>query len=52
MKEKELSMTFMMVSNGKNPLISMVYTKVFQRFKGQAPLLHICTIWHILNRSY
>ena len=35
MNKKELTKTFMIISNWKNPLISMVYTKVFQHFKGQ-----------------
>ena len=30
MKRKELNETFIMVANGKNPLVSMAYTKVFQ----------------------
>ena len=34
MKRKELTKTFMMISNLKNPLVSMVYTKVFHRCKG------------------
>ena len=34
MYHKGLTKTFMMVSNYKNPLVSMVYMKVFQRFKG------------------
>ena len=33
MKRKELNKTFMLVLNYKNPLVSMVYTKLFQRCK-------------------
>ena len=33
MKRKELTKTFMMIYNLKNPLVFMVYTKIFQRFK-------------------
>ena len=32
MNQKELTKTVMMVLNGKNPLISMAYTKKNQRF--------------------
>ena len=31
---KGLTKTFMMISNCKNPLISMVYTQLFYRCKG------------------
>ena len=34
MNRNELTKTFMIISNWKKPLTSMVYTKVFQRFKG------------------
>ena len=34
MKQKELNKTFMMISTGKNGSVSMVYTKIFQRFKS------------------
>ena len=34
MNQKEQTKTFMMISNRKNPLVSMVYTKIFQRLKG------------------
>ena len=33
MNQKELTKTFMMVSNCKKLLFSMIYTKVFQRCK-------------------
>ena len=32
MNQEELTKTFMMMSNWENPLVSMVYTAVFQRF--------------------
>ena len=32
-KQKELTKPFMTISYWKNPLVSMVYTKIFQRFK-------------------
>ena len=34
MNQKELTKTFMMILNLKNPLMSMVYAKLFQRFNG------------------
>ena len=34
MNQKEPTKTFMMISKLKNPLVSMAYTNVFQRFKG------------------
>ena len=34
MKQKELTEAFMIISNWKNPLVSMVYNNIFQRFKG------------------
>ena len=34
MKQKALSETFMMILNWKNPLFTMVYIKIFQRFDG------------------
>ena len=34
MKQKELTKTFMMISNWKNPLVPMVYTKIYQRLMG------------------
>ena len=33
-KQKELTKTAMMILNWKNPLVSMVFTKIFQRFRG------------------
>ena len=35
MKQTKLTKIFMMISNWKNPLVWMVYTKVFQRCKGR-----------------
>ena len=35
MRQKELTKWFMMISNLKNPLVSIVYTQTFYRFKGQ-----------------
>ena len=35
MKRKELTKTFMRISIWKNPLFYMVYTKIFQRCKGE-----------------
>ena len=34
MKRKELTKRFMIISNWKNPLVSMVYTQIWLRFKG------------------
>ena len=34
MKREEPTKTFMMILNDRKPLISTVYTKVFQRCKG------------------
>ena len=34
MNQKELTKIFMMISNWKNPSVSVVHTKLFQRFKG------------------
>ena len=34
MKRRELTNTFLVISNWKNPLVSKVYTKILQRFKG------------------
>ena len=34
MKQKEISKPIMMILNLKNPLVSIVYTKIFQRVKG------------------
>ena len=34
MNLKELTLTFMMILNSKHHLISIFYTKLFQRFKG------------------
>ena len=34
MKRKELTTIFMMASNCRKPLVSMVYTTIFQRCKG------------------
>ena len=34
MKLKEVTKSYMMISNLKKPLVSMIYTKVFQRFNG------------------
>ena len=34
MNRKELTKTFMVISNWKNPLVSKVCMNVFQRFKG------------------
>ena len=34
MKRKKLNKTFMMISNWKYHLVSMVNTKIFQSFKG------------------
>ena len=33
MKRKKLTKTFMMIQIGKK-MVSMVYTKIYQRFKG------------------
>ena len=33
-KQKKLAKAFMMISNWKNPVVSMDYTNIFQRFKG------------------
>ena len=38
MNQKELSKTFMIISNLKNPLVYMAYTKLFQRFQGHVDL--------------
>ena len=35
MNQKELNETFVMISNWKNPLVSIVCLQIFQRFKGQ-----------------
>ena len=35
MKRKELTKTFMMISNWQNPLVSTVYKNIFPRSKGQ-----------------
>ena len=32
MNRKEVTKTFMMISNRKNPLVSMDFTKIIQRF--------------------
>ena len=37
MKQKDLTKIFMIIFNCKNPLVFMVDTKIFQRFKGQGP---------------
>ena len=34
MNQKDLTKTVMIMSNLSDPFISMVYSKVFQRFKG------------------
>ena len=34
MKQKKQTKTFLMISNWKKPLISIVYAKIFQHFKG------------------
>ena len=34
MNREELTKTFMMIQIEKNPLVSMVYTQIIQRFKG------------------
>ena len=34
MKRKELTRTFMMISNEKSPLVSMVYAKIIQHCKS------------------
>ena len=34
MKRNKLTRTFMIISNSKNPLVSMVYTKLFRCCKG------------------
>ena len=34
MKQKELTETFMMISNWKNPLVYSVYANTFQRCEG------------------
>ena len=34
MKREELNKTFMIISNEKNPLVFMVYAKVFQCFNS------------------
>ena len=50
MKQKELTKTFMMISNcKKNPLVYMVYTIIFKRCKGRYPLFAFFTTWLILN---
>ena len=46
MNQKELAKTLMMIS--KNPLASMVYTEVFQRFEGY---YHIETLINGMNIS-
>ena len=46
MKRKELTKTFMIISNRKNPLVPMVYTKRTQRckgFKDKSTCLHLET---------
>ena len=39
MKRKELTKTFMIISNTKETFFFMVYTEIFQRCKGQAIVL-------------
>ena len=44
MKRIELTKTFMMISNLKNPLVSMVYTNISQRLKGQYTVMNNYTL--------
>ena len=39
MKQKELTKTFMMISNLKKPLVAMAYAEIFQRCKGEEPYM-------------
>ena len=41
MKQIELTKTFMMVSNWKNPLVSMVYTKYVESFIYFIEYMHL-----------
>ena len=50
MKRKELTKTFMRISNWKNPLVSMVYTKIFQRSKGWGVCNQLVTFLHDVVR--
>ena len=45
MNHKELSETFMMTSNCKNPSVSMVYTKKCERFKGSSNIGSMCPVY-------
>ena len=51
MKRKELTTPFMVISNWKNPLVSMVYTKLFQRSKGLGEPFHIHNAAHDKNKN-
>ena len=46
MKQKELTKTFMTISNWKKPLVSMVYTKIFQ---GQRSRVNSQVFLHIYD---
>ena len=50
MNQKELTETFMMISNSKNPLVSIVYTKIFQRCNGLDMIrLTLSPLWYALS---
>ena len=48
MNQKELTKTFMIISNWKNPLDTMVYIKIIQRFRGWGGRSTYSdnTVWH------
>ena len=45
MKRKEITKKLVMILNRKNPLVTMVYLKTFQRFKGYACFLTETTLF-------
>ena len=48
MNQKALTKTVLMISKGKNPLVSMVYTQILQRVKG---LLRVTSTFLFFNRT-
>ena len=45
MNQKEITETFIMISNLKKPLVSMVYTKKCERFKGASNIGSMCPVY-------
>ena len=51
MNRKELTKTFMMISNWKNPLVAMCFYKLIQRFAVLGLTLHTRTVLLIAQLS-